>query len=249
MTKVNDFGKLHGGYGTDNRYLTSLNYNKFTSKLQASVIGKYNNVNSTGSDISEIISFNSSGNKRSRSRPGFLTTGIAGLNLGYELKDNQNVNADYFYNYTLATSGEALTKRTELIGNVDINSINKSNSENIAHNHNLNFSYTDRSNKLSSIYINGSLYKDNNLRHGISTLDKYNDQNKLNLKSISETNSESDNNSVNLSIQYTNRFNKKKTKEIFQSQAILIFIRVMKVVITIKLIILIFPIPIIHMKP
>jgi hypothetical protein len=42
-SKVNDFGKFQGGYGTDDRYLTSVSYNRFSSKLQTSVIGKYNN--------------------------------------------------------------------------------------------------------------------------------------------------------------------------------------------------------------
>ena len=89
--KVNDFGKLEGGYGTDNSVLTSLNYNRFTSKLQTSIIGKYNNVNSTGSDISELMKIYTGGRMGRRSRPGFLTTGIVGLNFGYELKEDKNV--------------------------------------------------------------------------------------------------------------------------------------------------------------
>ena len=210
--KVNDFGKLQGGYGTDDRYLTSLNYNRFTPKLQASVIGKYNNINSFGSDISELIIFNTGGRMSSGGLPGFLTTGLAGLNLGYELKTDQNVNADYFYNYTNATSGDILIKRTEFIGDLEINSESKSSNENISNNHSLNFSYRNQSNKLSSLFINGSVYSNINNGNSINTLDKFNGDNVLDLQSISNTKNESKNSSGNVSIQYTKRFNKKSKR-------------------------------------
>ena len=97
--KVNDFGKFQGGYGSDNRYLTSVSYNRFSPKIQASVIGKYNNVNTTGSDISDIMSFGGgSGGFSIRrggsggSSSGFITTGIGGFNLGYELKNQWRSN-------------------------------------------------------------------------------------------------------------------------------------------------------------
>nr|WP_304608102.1 outer membrane beta-barrel protein [Lentiprolixibacter aurantiacus] len=210
--KVNDFGKLHVGYGTDNRYLTSLNYNRFSSKMQASVIGKYNNVNSSGSDISDLINFNSNGNMSSVNRPGFLTTGIGGFNLGYELKEGQNMNADYFYNYTLATSGDIITNKTELVGNDEINSIRKSSNENISQNHNLNFIYTDRTNDLSSTSFNGSFYSDNNQRDGNSSFERYNGQNELDLQSETNTSSQRTNNSMNLSVQYTRRLTERSKR-------------------------------------
>lgn len=210
--KVNDFGKFQGGYGTDERYLTGMNYNRFTSKLQASVIGKYNNVNSAGSDISELMTINTGGRLGSRGPPGFLTTGIAGLNLGYELKEDQSVNADYFYNYTNATSEYILIKRTEFIGDVEINSESKSSSENISNNHSLNFSYRDQSNKLSSLFLNGSIYSNNNNGNSLNTLDKYNGDDVLDLQSIGKTRSKSENSSANVSIQYTKRFNQKSKR-------------------------------------
>lgn len=210
--KRNDFGKLQGGYGTDDRYLTGLNYNRFTSKLQASVIGKYNNVNNTGSDISELISFDSGGGINSDISSGFLTTGLAGLNLGYELKKDQNVNADYFYNYNNATSGDILTNRTEFISGLEIISESKSSSENTSNNQNLNFSYRDHSNKLSSLNINGSTYINNNQGTNIITLDKYNGEKILDLQSIGKINSESKGNSGNLSIRYTKRLNEKSKR-------------------------------------
>lgn len=212
--KTNDFGKLEGGYGTDNRYLTSLNYNRFTSKLQSSLIGKYNNVNSTGSDISELMEINTGIRMGSGSRPGFLTTGIAGMNFGYELRDDKNVNVDYLYNYSDAESGNKIIQRTEFIGDLEIYSENISRNENVSNNNNLNFSYGDKSNQLSSFYINGSLYYNNNRGNGINTLNKYNGQNELDLQSVGRTTGESKNNAANMSLQYTKRLSEKSKSNI-----------------------------------
>lgn len=215
--KVNGFGKFQGGYGTDDRYLTSLNYNRFTSKLQASVIGKYNNVNSSGSDISEIMTFNTGGGRRfssgnSGSNSGFLTTGVAGLNLGYEFKKDQNLNGDYFYNHTDATSGAVFTTRTEFIGDEEIRSESRSSNENISNKHALNFSYRDRSNPLSSLSIRGRANRTKSDGSSLDALDKYNGQGELDLQSIGNADSKSNRSSSSISFYYTKRFNEKSKR-------------------------------------
>jgi len=222
--KVNDFGKAQAGYGTDDRYLTSLNYNRFSSKLQTSIIGKFNNVNTTGSDISEVMVFSSGGGGRamrmgsSTPSSGFVTTGVGGLNLGYELKKKQNLNTDYFYNYTNTTSGDVITIRSEFIGDEEINSKSRSRSENTTNSHKLNFNYRDRSNKLSSLYIQGRVNRSKNEGNSINSLDKYNGQDELDLQSIGSSDSKSDNSSGNVGMYYTKRFNE-KTKRNFSLNA------------------------------
>ena len=208
--KVNDFGKIQGGYGTDDRYLTSLNYNRFSSKLQTSIIGKYNNINTSGSDISEIMNFNSGGGTQS----GFVTTGIGGLNLGYEFNKKQELNADYFYNHTKSTSGDVYTTRTEFIENQEILTESRSRNENISNGHSANFNYRDRSNKLSSIYVRGSLDKSKSTGKSVNTLDKYNGQGELDLQSIGGTDNESTNSSGSAFLYYTKRFNEKSKRSI-----------------------------------
>jgi len=212
--KVNDFGKFQGGYGTDDRYLTSLNYNRFSSKLQTSVIGKINNVNTTGSDISEIIIFNTGGGGRSffgggsgSPSSGFVTTGVGGLNLGYEFKEKQTLNADYFYNYTKNTTGDVFTKRTEFIGNKNILSEIRRKSENVTNSHAANFSYRDRSKKLSSFSIRGNANRSKNEGNSINTLDKYNGDHDLNLQSTGSTNNSRTRGSGSVNYYYTKRFN------------------------------------------
>lgn len=53
--KKQGFGKVSAGMGLDSRYFSNLNYNKFTPKNQFSVIGKFNNINVTGSNIQDFI--------------------------------------------------------------------------------------------------------------------------------------------------------------------------------------------------
>ncbi len=216
--KVNDFGKFQGGYGTDDRFLTSLNYNRFSSKLQTSIIGKFNNVNTSGSDISEIMNFDTGGRAFFRgsgnSNFGFVTTGVAGVNLGYEIKKKQNLNADYFYNYTKNTSGDVFTARTEFIGDLEILSKSHSKSENIANSNKVNFSYRDHSNELSSLEIRGDVGLSNNRGNSINTLDKFNGEGELDLQSIGGSDSESDNNSGRISYEYNKRFNEKSKRHI-----------------------------------
>ncbi len=216
--KVNDFGKFQGGYGTDDRFLTSLNYNRFSSKLQTSIIGKFNNVNTSGSDISEIMNFDTGGRAFFRgsgnSNFGFVTTGVGGVNLGYEIKKKQNLNADYFYNYTKNTSGDVFTARTEFIGDLEILSKSHSKSENIANSNKVNFSYRDHSNELSSLEIRGDVRLSNNRGNSINTLDKFNGEGELDLQSVGGSDSESDNNSGRISYEYNKRFNEKSKRHI-----------------------------------
>ena len=213
--KVNAFGKFHGGYGSDNHYLTSLNYNRFSPKLQLSVIGNYNNVNSLGSDISGRMAFGeremvSSGNEGLNS--GFLTTGVGGLNLDYELKNAENLKANYFYNYTKVTSGKEVTKRTEFIDDHEIHSESKNRNESTSNNHSVNFGFVNRSNKGSALHLGGRINKNIEKGNNVNSFDKYNMINELDLQSIGITNTERTTSYGNVSIHYIKRFNEKSKR-------------------------------------
>ena len=216
--KVNDFGKFQGGYGTDNRYLTSLSYNRFSPKVQASVIGRYNNVNSSGSDISDIMSFGGSGGSFRISRggsggssSGFITTGLGGFNLGYELKKKQNLNADYFYNYTNSESGNVFVKRTEFIGTETLYSERKSNSESETKGHRANFSFIDRSSKLQTFVMRGRLRSSKTNGNSLSTFDGYSN-NVLDVKNVGTSTSENKSSSGSVSLDYVRRFSEKSKR-------------------------------------
>ncbi|WKD85765.1 hypothetical protein KCTC32516_01111 [Polaribacter huanghezhanensis] len=215
--KVNAFGKFQGGYGSDDRYLTSLNYNRFSPKMQVSIIARANNVNSSGSDISEIMSFGggNGGFRISRgggggSSSGFITTGIAGFNLGYELKKKQNLNADYFYNYVNSESGNVFSKRTEFVGTDKLYSESKSNSTSETKSNKANFSYIDRSSELKTVTLRGRLNSSNTAGNSLSTFDAFeaNDPNSKKLENKGISNSDNKSSSANLDLKYIKRFNK-----------------------------------------
>ncbi|WP_343330701.1 outer membrane beta-barrel protein [Polaribacter staleyi] len=170
--KNRGFGKVAGGVGLDNRYFSNLNYNQFNSKSQLSVIGKFNNINITGSNIQGFLK-NADGiaddsdddadegdfSKPQKSLSGFLKTGVAGINYGREIKKKESFNMDYFYNLS-ENSGVSDTKRVFFSNKNNFNY--KSNNEylNTSDNHNLNFNYENKSSKTSSLRVKGRFYAD-----------------------------------------------------------------------------------------
>lgn len=216
--KANDFGTFQGGFGSQERFLTSLNYNRFTSKLQTSVIGRYNNVNSSGSDISQILSF---GGSRGRFRvrkggngAGFVTTGVGGVNIGYEFKKKQNFNADYFYNYTDNTSGNVFTKATEFIGTDKIYTETKSNNKSTTKSNKVNFNYYDRSNKLISIRLRGNIGTSKTNGQNTNTFESYNASNVKDVQNAGLSSSNSNNNSGRIDLRYIRKLNEKSKRNI-----------------------------------
>jgi len=109
------FGNIEAGYGTEDRFQTRGNINRFTEKVQTSFIGMVNNTNRQGFSFREYANFMggfSNVMRGGRGRintndlglpinsglsDGFITTGAGGLNLNYEYKKKSNFNISYFY--------------------------------------------------------------------------------------------------------------------------------------------------------
>jgi hypothetical protein len=212
-SKVNDFGKFQGGYGTDNRYVGSFNYNRFTEKWQASVLGRLNNINSSGSDISEAIVFGGGGRggmfsmgTSGGNSDGFVTSGVLGANLGYEFKKQQNLTIDYNFNHTDYYSGKIKTDRTEFIQDREVKSKSESYSNSNSNSNRVNFSYRDRSSETSSMFIFGNFNFSNNENSGQNSLTKDDGLGNPNLESKGKNSSESNSNSYNMRLRYSKRF-------------------------------------------
>ncbi len=204
--KRSGFGKLAAGIGLDNRYFSNINYNRFSPKTQLSVIGKYNNLNMTGSNIQDFLRFtggitdeqdeteqSSSLEKNKKGLSGYLTTGVGGVHFGYELKKKEVINADYFYNVSENT-GTSHSKRTSYsrLRNYFLESEN--NNQSTSDNHHLNFNYENKSSSRSRLFIKGSLTTDqrtSNTNRYVSYFDELFD-----LKNTSD-------------IQYSNKNNRK----------------------------------------
>lgn len=170
-TKKNrGFGKLSGGVGLDNRYFSNVNYNLFSSKTQFSIIGKFNNINVTGSNIQGFLE-NADGidddsgedensAQQTKSLNGFLTTAVSGIHVGHEFKEKESFNADYFFNFS-DNDGVSNSKRISFsnTNNYDYRALNRN--KNTINKHNLNFHYSNKSSKTHSLAIRGQLTSDN----------------------------------------------------------------------------------------
>ena len=169
--KNNGFGKIASGIGLDNRYFSNLNYNQFNSKSQLSFIGKFNNINITGSNIQSFLqnadgiadeSEEDSENnfiKPLRNLSGFLKTAVTGIHYGKEIKKKESLNVDYFYNLS-ENNGVSKTNRVFFSNTNNFNYHSDNKYVNTTDNHNLNFNYKNQSRKTSSLYIKGRFYSD-----------------------------------------------------------------------------------------
>ena len=169
--KNRGFGKVAAGIGLDNRYFSNLNYNQFNSKSQLSVIGKFNNINITGSNIQGFLqnadgiaddSDDDSENdfiQPQRNLSGFLSTAVTGIHYGKELKKKESLNADYFYNSS-ENSGISNTSRVFFSNTNNFNYKSDNSYLNTTDNHNLNFNYQNKSNKTNSLKIKGRFFAD-----------------------------------------------------------------------------------------
>ena len=108
------FGKAMAGYGTDDRYESSLLLNYFKNKQKISVLGSSNNINSSGFSMNEI--FDSMGGGRNNSfssfgggsyningisfggGQGITQSDMVGVNYADEFFTGFDFRAGYFYN-------------------------------------------------------------------------------------------------------------------------------------------------------
>ncbi len=195
------FGKLGAGIGTNDRYTSDFDLNRFTANTQLALFGKLNNINNTGATV-----FRRDGSRGGNS--GFLTTGTAGANYNYEFKKDLNFNLDYHYGYSDREEEEA-SKRTQFTQDKSFTSEKKDDSQNISNNHNVNFSLRDRSVEGKYLEFRGSFKNDNRESDSNSTTAFFDENNNLDANNERTTRSEDERNNGNLSFSYRKKLNEK----------------------------------------
>ena len=193
------FGKLGAGIGTNDRYTSDFDLNRFTANTQLALFGKLNNINNTGATV-----FRRDGSTGGNS--GFLTTGTAGANYNYEFKKDLNFNLDYNYGYSDKEEEEE-SKRTQFTQDKSFTSEDNNNSQNISNNHNINFSLRDRSVDGKHLELRGSFKNDTRESDSNSTKVFFNENNELDANSARSTRSEDDRNNGSLSFSYRKKLN------------------------------------------
>lgn len=200
--KVGFFGKAAGGYGTNDRYMGKFDVNSFTKKTQLAVFGNLNNINNSSATI-----FERDGTK-GNPRKGFVTTGVAGVNYNYELKEDFNFNLDYYYNYT-KNNQATKADRTEFSNQGDLDSEIENLSESISNNQNLNFSLRDRSKKGAYLLLRGNFKNDDRTQETANRTIYLDDDDNEDTSSDRITHSEDDRGNGGLTFSYRKKMNEK----------------------------------------
>ncbi len=183
------FGKLAGGYGTDDRYQATANVNIFRESTQFSVLGNLNNINQNLFDFTNANNRRGGGGQMRTIRGGGGSGGNTGANGTSDTNANQdgitdnksiglnfrtdfnNAKGSFYGNYSYANRNtiiERATSRQNIAGNIFTNT-QSSYANNINNNHrvNLNLEYNIDSVNYLKIIPNFSFSTSDNRTNGV----------------------------------------------------------------------------------
>ncbi len=202
--KNGSFGSLTAGYGNHDRYSGRLSLNKFSSRLQASLIGNFNNINEQGFSVDEYISFMGGmgglfgRGGRGTDVPvsdglsnGFVVSNAGGLNLNYDLTEKTKLSFNYFLNNIENDLLSEITREyTEDITDFTFDS---SDQQTNSDSHRINVEIESEIDSTSDIKTNGSFTFNNGGLNSFNSSTAFNvtgDQDYINTTSL---NSDADN--------------------------------------------------------
>ncbi|WP_395044248.1 outer membrane beta-barrel protein [Flavobacterium sp.] len=218
------FGKIMGGFGTDNRYETSGLANYFKNKTKISALASSNNINSTGFSMDEI--FDNMGGGRSRSmwvngdgsfgingrrfggNSGITRSNMVGINYSDEWHKDLETTGSYFFSNTNSENVNR-TNQTNFLpsGNFTTNSNSKTNDERFGNN--LNFELEYKMDSLTSIIIEPKYSKATGKFNSNSSQTSKDNLDQLLNESTSDVMSDSDSNNFENTLTFTKSFRKK----------------------------------------
>lgn len=176
------FGKATAGYGTDDRYESSVLFNYFKDTQKISVLGSSNNINSVGFSMDEI--FDNMGGGRNQSvyinnngsfgingmrfggNSGITKSNMLGVNFSDEWFNKKvDPNGSYYYTNSI-TENRNRTGRINLLptGNTSTNSESNAKTDNTGHA--INFDLEVKIDSTTTLYLSPNISKN-------KTLDQY----------------------------------------------------------------------------
>ncbi|WP_055444449.1 outer membrane beta-barrel protein [Lacinutrix himadriensis] len=213
--KKQGFGKASAGIGLDSRYFGNLNYNKFSPTSQFAIIGKYNNINITGSNIQGFLE-NADGiadesddtnTRKTKSLSGYLKTGVSGINFGHSFKEKESFNADYFYNLS-DNRGTSFSKRISFSNSNNFDYEADNSFDKVSKNHNFNFNYKNKSNSTNSLTIKGRLNSDEVMQNSLRDGFYYNEEGDLVTSNIQNYSNKNTKNSLRFNVDFYQKLDK-----------------------------------------
>lgn len=186
------FGKVNAGYGTDDRYESSMLFNYFKDTQKISILGSSNNVNSIGFSMDEI--FDNMGGGRNSSiwvndngsfgingmqfggSTGITQSNMMGVNFADEwAKKKINPNGSYYYS-NAETNNKSRTNRINLLPTGNTNTLAESTTKSITDGHNISMDFEIKIDSTTTLYMNPSFSKNiiNNKNSGFdNTFDEF----------------------------------------------------------------------------
>jgi hypothetical protein len=232
--KNGQFGRIYGGYGTDDRYAAGGNASFFKGDRRISIVGNFNNVNQQNFGSQDLLGLTSSGNNRGGGgggrggmggfgggnnfsvgqAAGISKTNALGINFSNKYGEKFNLTGSYFYNQSNNTNNTIEKEETFASPNNQVrNSTVNNYTTNYNHRINLRMEYKLDSN--NSFFFIPSVNLQGNNSNSLSTNNIYfADDNAVNLDdSVSNSSalSESDRKGYNIrnNIMWRHNFAKK----------------------------------------
>ncbi|MFP9100011.1 outer membrane beta-barrel protein [Flavobacterium sp. RHBU_24] len=220
------FGKVMGGYGTDDRYESNAIVNYFKGKQKISLLAASNNINSSGFSNDEI--FDSMGGGRNMSvwsggdgstyingvrvggGSGITTTNAVGLNYADEWLKDLTPALNYFYTSTNSKNDSRSRNETFLPDNAG-SLINESvsRSENIKFSNNIGTEFQYKIDSTSTLFFDPKFIRSNSKSTRSSTQTTTDDEGTLLNEANGQTLADSDNSNFASSINYFRTLSKK----------------------------------------
>lgn len=217
------FGRVTGGYGSDNRYESSLLLNYFKDKRKISFLGSSNNINSTGFSMNEIFDNMRGGRNQSIYISDDGSFGINGMNfgggrgitrshmLGVNYADEwfKGVEPSFNYFFTAAdTENENRTREENLIpatANTEARTLIRnafSNTDNERFAHSANGDFEIKIDSTSNVYFAPRFSRSNSKFKSISGQNTVDQDNNLQNESNADSFNETDNTSFTGNLEY-----------------------------------------------
>jgi outer membrane beta-barrel protein/carboxypeptidase-like protein len=186
------FGRIYGGYGTDNRYSAGGNVSFFNNARRISLVGLFNNVNQQNFSSQDLLGVTSAGNRGGAGRrgggggggnnftvgqqSGIAKTDALGINYSDAWGKKIDVTASYFFNNSNTSNNQTLKQQNIL--KKDSSSYYDENTLSDAHNNNnranfrLNYKIDSANTLLITSNLNFQTNNSVNYVNGINYVDE-----------------------------------------------------------------------------
>ncbi|MDN3658226.1 outer membrane beta-barrel protein [Ferruginibacter paludis] len=184
--KNGQFGRIYGGYGTDDHYAAGGNISFFNGNRRISLVGNFNNINQQNFGSQDLLGVTSSGGGRGGGgrgggntdnfsvgqSPGISKTNAIGINYSNVIDKKVTITGSYFFNNS-NNSNESVVNTETFSSPKNLFSTQQSNSIANNNNHRINMRLEYKIDSSNSLFIIPSLNYQNYNSSGLTSLQNF----------------------------------------------------------------------------